>query len=359
LLAEKNISLRSSKVCKYLQLKEIILKQIQTGHFKIGERLPSEVHLARQFQVSKMTARQAIQELENEGYVNRSQGKGTFVRRDSAEKKNSELIVLSPSMDVVSAQSSLFRALKGIMLEGYIRQANIKFVNIGDDGLIPETLKSDTLIAPLPGTDMLNQYRKMALAGYNILLINRIIDDFPGINYSSTDHYSEMYDACNYLLRKGHKKIGFASLFPDKVHIAARFQGYSDALQKDGIAVDPNQVVKLGDVLSAPEIKKIFQKRLTDVLTLTRPTALVVAEGYLLPHILETLYELNYKLPDDIEIMTFNKVPDDLKEKAFIHEIEEQYEEMGRLAVRQAIAADSGEPLKNYLVPAKLNFKDI
>ena len=332
--------------------------QIKNGKFKIGERLPSEVHFAKQFQVSKMTARQAIQELEVDGYVNRSQGKGTFVKRDSIESKTSELIVLSPSMDVVSAQTSLFRVLKGIMLEGYMSQANVQFVNVGKDDIIPDNLKSSTLLAPMPRTEMLNQYRKMAFEEYNILLINRIVDDIPGITYYSTDHYGEMYNSCNYLLRKGHQKIGFVGLIEEKPHIVDRFRGYTAALEKNGLAVDRNMTVSL-EGESSPEIRKSVKKRLVASLKASRPTALVVAEGYLLTSVLETLYELDYKLPEDMEILTFNKISESIKEKKFIHEIEEQYEEMSRLAVHQVMAADSGEPFKSCLVPAKLNFKNI
>lgn len=46
-----------------------------------GDRLPSEAELCERFQVSRMTARHAIQILENEGLLYRKRGDGTFVRR--------------------------------------------------------------------------------------------------------------------------------------------------------------------------------------------------------------------------------------------------------------------------------------
>jgi len=356
---ECNTLQHNNKVCKYLQLKDILVNQIEKGYFKVGERLPSEVHFASQFNVSKMTARQAMQELENEGYVDRSQGKGTFIRRDYAGKKNLELMVISPSMNMVSAESSLFGILKGIMIEGYICQVNIQFINLGKDHLLPAKLKSEILLAPMPDREMLYHYKKMALQGYKIFLINRVVDDVPGISYFSTDHYNETFDATNYLIRKGHREICFVGACEERwPHITARLQGYAEALRNNGLNMTEGLTVKLDDALPS-ELEKVMQERLAKILSLKRPTALVVAEGYRLQAVLDTLYELNFKLPDDIEIMTFNKVPDHIKEKVFIHEIEEQFEEMGRLAVRNAIAVNAGNSSKSCLVPAKLHLKQV
>ena len=46
-----------------------------------GDRLPSDAELCERFQVSRMTARQAVQVLANEGLLHRRRGKGTFVTR--------------------------------------------------------------------------------------------------------------------------------------------------------------------------------------------------------------------------------------------------------------------------------------
>jgi GntR family transcriptional regulator, transcriptional repressor for pyruvate dehydrogenase complex len=59
------------------QLKQSIL----LGHFKSGEKLPSERELAEQFQVSRVAIREALRTLENSGFVTTRQGVtgGTFV----------------------------------------------------------------------------------------------------------------------------------------------------------------------------------------------------------------------------------------------------------------------------------------
>jgi len=63
----------------YFQLKEIIREKIESGELKTGEKIPSENKLSELYQISRMTARQAIRELVEEGLLYREKGKGTFV----------------------------------------------------------------------------------------------------------------------------------------------------------------------------------------------------------------------------------------------------------------------------------------
>lgn len=68
-----------SPIPLYYQLKEILKQQIKDGDLKAGDQLPSERDLEETYGVSRMTARRALVELCNEGYVYREQGRGTFV----------------------------------------------------------------------------------------------------------------------------------------------------------------------------------------------------------------------------------------------------------------------------------------
>lgn len=69
---------RSVRVPLYDQIKTRLLEEIETGRTKPGDRMPSERQLTQTYGVSRMTARQALAELESAGYLRRVQGKGTF-----------------------------------------------------------------------------------------------------------------------------------------------------------------------------------------------------------------------------------------------------------------------------------------
>ncbi|MFB7977190.1 GntR family transcriptional regulator [Streptomyces vinaceus] len=55
-------------------------RQIATGHFKAGERLPSEAQLATRYEVSTPTLRSALALLQGEGLVEKIHGSGNFIR---------------------------------------------------------------------------------------------------------------------------------------------------------------------------------------------------------------------------------------------------------------------------------------
>lgn len=64
---------------RYQQLKDVIIERISSGDLRPSDRVPSENELVESMQVSRMTANRALRELDNEGYVKRVAGRGTFV----------------------------------------------------------------------------------------------------------------------------------------------------------------------------------------------------------------------------------------------------------------------------------------
>lgn len=64
---------------QYLKVKTHLREGIASGHWRPGERLPSEAELTASFGVSRMTVNRALRELHQEGLVTRVQGVGSFV----------------------------------------------------------------------------------------------------------------------------------------------------------------------------------------------------------------------------------------------------------------------------------------
>ena len=71
----------------YIRIHDEIKHQIETGVFEVGQRLPSERVMAEQFGVSRMTLRQAVTSLVEEGILTRYVGSGTFVASDRVREK--------------------------------------------------------------------------------------------------------------------------------------------------------------------------------------------------------------------------------------------------------------------------------
>ena len=70
----------------YYQIQRALMEKIQSGELNEGDSLASEEELSRLYQVSRMTARQALHGLKTSGFAFSEKGRGTFVTRPKLEK---------------------------------------------------------------------------------------------------------------------------------------------------------------------------------------------------------------------------------------------------------------------------------
>lgn len=90
---EKSIPVRVQYVCnmelkpgrpRHEQISDWMREEIERGAYEVDEKLPSEKQLGARFDVSRVTVRRALQTLENEDYIYRRQGLGSFVKERRA-----------------------------------------------------------------------------------------------------------------------------------------------------------------------------------------------------------------------------------------------------------------------------------
>ncbi|HZH33924.1 MAG TPA: GntR family transcriptional regulator [Pyrinomonadaceae bacterium] len=86
-MEKKQSGFASSKIPLYYQLENVLREQISSGKLKSGERLPTESNLIEQYGVSRITVRQALAALAEEGLIERQQGRGTFVGQRKTRKR--------------------------------------------------------------------------------------------------------------------------------------------------------------------------------------------------------------------------------------------------------------------------------
>jgi GntR family transcriptional regulator len=70
---------RGSSIPFYVQIQDNLYQRIRSGELGPGDRVPSELELVAIYNVSRMTARKALDELVQRGLLFRQRGKGTFV----------------------------------------------------------------------------------------------------------------------------------------------------------------------------------------------------------------------------------------------------------------------------------------
>jgi GntR family transcriptional regulator len=71
---------KSSHIPMRYQIEQAMRERIESGIWKPGQQLPSEMELCTRYKVSRTTMRQAISHLVDEGLIVRERGRGSFIR---------------------------------------------------------------------------------------------------------------------------------------------------------------------------------------------------------------------------------------------------------------------------------------
>lgn len=118
-------------VPKYYVLRQELLKKIESGAFPEGEPITSERELIDRYKFSRTTVRKAIDELVNEGYLYRLQGKGTFVKGDTA---NQNLYCLTSCSEDVRRMNKMpaKKLVFSEKLSADVKQAKRLNLSVGD-----------------------------------------------------------------------------------------------------------------------------------------------------------------------------------------------------------------------------------
>ncbi|MFP4015781.1 MAG: substrate-binding domain-containing protein [Halanaerobiales bacterium] len=303
----------SSYLPKYLQVKNLILKSIENGIIKPGDKVPSENELKEQYNVSRHTVRKALELLEREGLLDKRQGIGTFYQgRKQPSSKNIGFISISLYdyifADILSGIDNIlhqndYQVILGNSQDSIEREGVIlgQFLDKNIDGLIIEPAKS---AHTQPNTSLLDQFIKR-----NIPVV--VLDSL----YSGKDYNSVVVDdqkggflATDYLIEMGHIRI---AMVYKSAHSPAqdRLQGYKRALKEANISIC-SELIKpyQNSEFEHPEkfdgeIRTICQ----ELLDLDKPpTAIFCFNDQTAVLMKEILSEQGIDVPEDISLIGFD-----------------------------------------------------
>ena len=88
----------------YQQIRQAMLASLQAGEWKPLQAIPSEMELAKRYQVSQGTVRKAIDELAAENLLVRRQGKGTFVASHDEQQVEYRFLRLHPDTGTLASE---------------------------------------------------------------------------------------------------------------------------------------------------------------------------------------------------------------------------------------------------------------
>lgn len=238
----------NTKTIKYIAIKEQILQMIQEGKYKSGDRLPSEQELASAHNVSVITSKKTLDELEKDGYIYRVKGSGSFVADvQPVEKTDSRVKMIAMVLPLGSNTGGgmeLFYSVEMIAKnQGYYISVENTHRNCQKEReIILSLLKDDIkgiIYYPSFSSENFDLIKKLSMEKYPIVIIDKTIYDI-NIDTVLCDNYNGSYTMTKYLLASGHREIAFVCEGDiDKTSsIRERFLGYCDALADANIPLN-------------------------------------------------------------------------------------------------------------------------
>lgn len=306
---------------KHRQVFDELQREITSGKYLAGQKLPSEADLVRRFGASRITVGRAVRDLQQQGLVERRAGSGTYIRTPQPPVQPSGLSfgLLIPDLgrtDIFepicqgmtdapgAAGHALIWGNTGQLHESAAtRQTQAlqlcqQYISRGVAGVFFAPIES------LPAGDTTNHQIAASLqaAGIPLVLLDR--DFLPYPQRSPHDvvgiaNRSAGFIPTQHLLDLGSRRIVFFSYPHTVATVDERIAGYRDAFYLRGLPVDPAFVQHL----RADDLESI--KNLLETL---HPDAFVCANDRTAGRLMQSLISLGVRIPQEIRIVGIDDI---------------------------------------------------
>ena len=316
---------KSKRQPLYKQIRTYIVDNISQNRWKPNDKIPSENELAAQFHVSRITIKNALQELTNEGVIYRIQGKGSFVsKHESGETpvyqsdsgQDSNLVAyLMPRLDNLFTANLLNGIENQLALEGY----HLLFCETnGSQERESEILKKmiqlkvkGIIIYPVTRETYNEELLKLTLNNFPLVVVDRYIKGVE-TNCVCSDNFNSGYEAVTHLLQLGHSRIGFVTTpYEGTTSKEDRISGYEKAIIDNHIPIDHSLRLIYRDA-GQPAVKTSGQEPLNRSMIesiksffLQNPdmTSVIAVNSGVGFNVLEAAKELSVQVPEDVSVV--------------------------------------------------------
>lgn len=326
---------------KYISLLNWLKEKINLGELHTGDKLYSENELSEMFHLSRQTVRHAIGILEEEGFVERVRGSGTYVGsyKGSARKQTMNIAVISTYVDGYIFPPTLQGIVQTLSAAGYMTQIAFTSNRVENerkilqgllekenvDGVIVEATKSS-----LPNPN-LEYYRELQRRGVALLFFNCKYPELD-VPIVALDDIRAGEDAVRFLLENGHRKIG--GIFKaDDGQGKLRYAGYVNALLEANLGIDDRKILWIDteDQKNLKNISSSILRRLMDC------TAVFCYNDEVAFGLVELLQKEGFRVPAQLSIVSIDASDLSLLAEPKITSIPYPMEELGKKAAENMI----------------------
>jgi GntR family transcriptional regulator, arabinose operon transcriptional repressor len=297
---------------KYQQICDHLYAEIRSGRLAPGDALPTEASLGQTLGMSRNTVRQALGKLEDDGVIQRIQGRGTFVTTEQQRHSRQKLDVIAliapqlregfyPSLVAGferSCSDAQHRMLLGNSANDLGRQADIILQmidqRVGGVALVPVSV---------PATPV-HHIRQLRENHIPVVFCHRSVAEIsaPCVTWSGEDVGRV---AAESLVDCGHRRI--AMLFGYEDEMVLRYvRGMRSVLAKLDLDIDDQHIRYYGRNLPGPEAGDAIRKTLTELVTARdRPTAVFCGNQLDAEQVYFAATELGLRIPEHLSIVHF------------------------------------------------------
>ena len=341
---------RATPKYKYQNLKDYLIAKIRSGGLAGSGRLDSEPQLCGRFSLSRNTIRQAIQELENEGYVYRIHGKGTFIR--NATPVNSRKIALMIYDTAYMAHPVTGGLIRGIdetlSRNGYILDILASKRSFHDENLMR---LAESYAGFLIGTYQLDELMLAELE--KISLPHLFVKNYPmnhDVHAARINFTHAGFLAAEHLIRTGCGNLALI-YSGDRIAISAEFKEgvYSAALEHGARLRRENIfIADFSDRLAIPEICAELLRHED------RPDGMICASDELAIALLAELKRHGVSVPGDISVIGCNNTENSTLTTPPLSTVDIPVMELGRRSADLLLRMIHGETAQPELLEPSL-----
>jgi GntR family transcriptional regulator, arabinose operon transcriptional repressor len=303
------------RIPRHRQVYGALERGIRSGRWKLGDRLPSEAQLVRDFATSRITVGRAVRDLQLAGLVERHAGSGTFVRASRGPASHS-FGLLIPDL----GETEIFEPIcRGMMASPLAQEHALLWGSVADQRASKaetawrlcrqfiDRKVSGVFFAPLeltPERDDINGRIIRALDDASIptVLLDRAVGPFPRRDHHDLvglDNRHAGFTVTEHLAGLGARRIAFVAMAQTATTVDAREAGYREALLSSGLEPERSLERRL-DPRDASAVRALLDQ--------ARPDAVVCANDRTAALLMQTLRELGCGVPDDVRLVGIDDV---------------------------------------------------
>lgn len=287
---------RKKPIPLYLQLANILREQIKTGTIPAGSKLPSEMEMIQQYNLSRLTIRDALAVLANEGLVEKHHGKGTFCKTNilTSQYKIDVLLNLTDVYFVPNYLQSICGVLEKVnatvalhdtqnsadTICGYLEKILVE----GSDGILiqpsPDALQ--------PPQKLICLFERLYASGIPYIMVDSSYASVPQ-SYAIMDEYKAGTLAAEHFQQHGHEYLCMIAL-ENYADSEQRMSGFVNSLKNTPYRINNSSAL-------ADDLATMLEQR-PDITGIFCHNDEIAKECY------EILNRLNVSIPERISIVS-------------------------------------------------------